>query len=188
MPFITEDIWQKLRSRNDGDSIMISRLTWHNGYDADLVERFERIKEVIVFIRSVRADKNISPKEKLGLKVYAVEGDYRGIFDPILKKLANLDYVDIIDEHAEGAITQVIRSVEFAVPLEGLVDPEAEAEKLKNELEYARGFLNSINKKLSNERFVNNAPQAVVEKERQKLADTEAKIKGIEEQLKRLIK
>lgn len=187
MPFITEDIWQKLRERKSGESIMISQLPKSNSYDLDLVERFERIKEVIVFIRSIRADKNLAQKEKLNLKVFAVEGDYKGVFDPVLIKLANLDEIEIVDHQVEGAITQVIRSVEFAVPLEGLVDPEVEAEKLKKEVEYAKGFLKSIDKKLSNERFVNSAPDAVVEKERQKKADAEAKIKAIEEQLKRLV-
>ena len=186
MPFITEDIWQKLRERADGDSIMISLIKGNEDYDDDLIERFERIKEVIVFIRSVRAEKNIAQKDKLSLKVFPVEGNYKGVFDPVLIKLANLNGIEIIANQAEGAITQVIRSVEFAIPLEGLVDPAVEAEKLRKELEYARGFMKSIDKKLSNERFVGSAPAEVVEKERQKKADTEAKIKAIEEQLKML--
>ncbi len=186
MPFITEEIWQKLRTRTAGESIMITLLPDINGFDEDFLERFERIKEVIVFIRSIRAEKNIPVRDKLRLKVYSMEGDYHGVFDPVLVKLANLHLVEVVDNHSEGAITQVIRSVEFAIPLEGLVDPEEEEEKLSKELEHAIGFLDSINKKLSNERFVQHAPKLVVEKERQKLSDTAAKIKGIEEQLKRL--
>ncbi len=186
MPFISEEVWQKIRSRNPGESVMISTLPDINGFDKDLLERFERIKEVIVFVRSIRAEKNIPARDKLSLKVFAMEDDYRGVFNPILMKLANLDSVEVVDNHSEGAITQVIRSVEFAVPLEGLVDPVEEAEKLSKELEYAQGFLESINKKLSNERFVNHAPDQVVEKERQKQSDTQSKIKGIMEQLKRL--
>jgi len=186
MPFISEEIWQKLRSRATGASIMISTVPEANGYDKDFLERFERIKEVIVFIRSIRAEKNIPQKDKLKLQVFSMEGDYKGVFDSVLSKLANLEVIEVVDNHSEGAITQVIRSVEFAVPMEGLVDPAEEAEKLRKELEYAKGFLNNINKKLSNERFVNHAPQQVVDKERQKLSDTESKIKGIEEQLKRL--
>ncbi len=147
---------------------------------------FERIKEVVVFVRSIRADKNIPVRDKLELKVFPLEGDYRGVFDPIMEKLANLSSIEIVGGQTEGAITQVIRSVEFAVPLEGLVDPAVESEKLSKELEYAQGFLLSIQKKLSNERFVNHAPEQVVEKERQKLADTEAKIKAIKEQLKKM--
>ena len=188
MPFITEEIWQNARPRKPGESIMVSSMPKNSGYDKETLDRFERVKEVIVFVRSIRAGKNIPVRDKLELKVYSLEGDYKGAFDPVLIKLANLSSIEIIDHHTEGAITQVIRSVEFAVPLEGLVDPAVEAEKLSKELEYSKGFLLSINKKLSNDRFVNHAPVQVVEKERQKLADTEAKIKGIEEQLKGLVK
>ncbi len=187
MPFITEEIWQQIRDRKAGDSIMISPLPDEDEFNEDLIERFERIKEVIVFVRSIRAEKNIPVREKLSLKVYPMEGDYKGVFDPVLFKLANLDSIEVVSNHANGAITQVIRSVEFAVPLEGLVDPAVEAEKMKKELEYAKGFLESINKKLSNDRFVNHAPEQVVNKERQKQSDALAKIKGLEEQIKRLI-
>jgi valyl-tRNA synthetase len=188
MPFITEEIWQNARPRKPGESIMVSSMPKNSGYDKEMLERFERVKEVIVFVRSIRAEKHIPVRDKLELKVYSLEGDYKGAFDPVLIKLANLNSIEILDHHTEGAITQVIRSVEFAVPLEGLVDPAEEAEKLSKELEYSKGFLLSINKKLSNDRFVNHAPAQVVDKERQKLADTEAKIKGIEEQLKGLVK
>ena len=187
MPFITEEIWQQIRDRKAGDSIMISPLPDEDEFNEDLIERFERIKEVIVFVRSIRAEKNIPVREKLSLKVYPMEGDYKGVFDPVLFKLANLDSIEVMGNHADGAITQVIRSVEFAVPLEGLVDPAVEVEKMKKELEYAKGFLESINKKLSNDRFVNHAPEQVVNKERQKQSDALAKIKGLEEQIKRLI-
>jgi valyl-tRNA synthetase len=185
MPFISEDIWQKLKPRVEGESIMVSMIPEADGYDEDLIERFERIKDVIVFIRSIRAERNIPARDKLKLKIFPVEGDYKGIFDPILIKLANLNDVELVDSHTEGAIAQVIRSVEFALPMEGFIDPAAEIEKLNKELEYARGFLKSINKKLSNDRFVQNAPAQVVEREKQKQADAEAKIKAIEEQIRR---
>ena len=99
MPFITEEIWQNARIRKPGESIMVSSLPEYSGYDDELLERFERVKEVIVFVRSIRAEKNIPVRDKLELKVHSMEGDYKSLFDPLMIKLANLDSVEIVDYH-----------------------------------------------------------------------------------------
>ena len=184
VPFITEEIWQTIKEREPGDSIMISQAPKAGFIDDDLLERFDRVKDVIVFIRSLRAEKNLTPKELLRLQVRPVEGDYPGTFNPILKKLANLESIEEVDKQPEDAASQVVKAVEFYVLLEGLIDPEEEKKKILKELEYVKGFLAGVDKKLSNKRFVDNAPTAVVEKEQQKRADAEAKIKALEAQLK----
>ena len=184
VPFITKEIWQTIKEREPGDSIMISQAPKAGFIDDDLLERFDRVKDVIVFIRSLRAEKNLTPKELLRLQVRPVEGDYPGTFNPILKKLANLESIEEVDKQPEDAASQVVKAVEFYVLLEGLIDPEEEKKKILKELEYVKGFLAGVDKKLSNKRFVDNAPTAVVEKEQQKRADAEANIKALEAQLK----
>lgn len=186
MPFITEELWQAVRERQDGESIMIASMPTADSYDADLLDRFDRVKELIVFIRSVRAEKNILMRNSLKLQVRPIEGDYAGEFDPVIAKLANLDSIDIISDTPEGAVSQVIKAVEFFVLLEGMIDPAEEKAKIEKELGYAKGFLAGVEKKLSNERFVQGAPAKVVEKEQQKKADAEAKVKALEAQLKDL--
>lgn len=185
MPFLTEELWHAVREREAGASIMVSSQPEVQPYDPDLLERFDRVKELIVFIRSVRADKNISPKQALDLRVRPVGGAYPGEFNPVLTKLASLRSVELTDEQPEEAVSQVIKAVEFYLLLEGLVDPDEEKRKLEEDLRYVQGFLMSVDKKLSNDRFVHHAPVEVVEKERQKKADAEAKIRALEDQLKR---
>ena len=183
MPFITEELWHATADRKPGESIMVSALPKAGSYDPDMLDRFDRVKELIVFIRSVRAEKSVSPKNPLKLMVRMAEGRYTGEFDPVVMKLANLESIDLVEEQPSGAVSQVIKAVEFFILLEGLVDPAEEKAKLEEELKYTRGFLMSVEKKLSNERFVQNAPADVVMKEKQKQADAEAKIKALEEQL-----
>ena len=183
MPFITEELWQAIAERKEGESIMISEQPAAQSYDLDLLDRFDRIKELIVFIRSIRAEKNIPHKTALSLRVRAADGEYPGEFNPVLSKLAHLQDIENVNTQPEESVGQVIKAVEFFVLLEGLIDPEEEKAKIEEELKYARGFLISVDKKLANERFVQNAPAPVLEKERQKKADTEAKIKALENQL-----
>ncbi|MCD6346633.1 MAG: valine--tRNA ligase [Bacteroidales bacterium] len=185
MPFITEELWHAVRERESGESIMVSQMPKVGKYDEDLLDRFERVKDVIVFIRSVRADNNIAPKEALKLEVRSVDGSYTGAFDSVLQKLANLSSITLVDDQPDNAASQVIKAVEFFVLLEGMIDPEVEKEKIRKELQHARGFLAGVEKKLSNERFVNSAPEAVVQKERQKKADVLAKILAFEAQLEK---
>jgi valyl-tRNA synthetase len=183
IPFITEELWQHIRPRRHGESIMISLLPEPGTFDEQVIERFERLKEAVVFVRSVRAEKNIPVKNHLKLHIVAPDNSYDSSYDEILRKLLNLSSVILSADKPAAAASQVIRSVEYYVPLSGSVDEEAEIEKLNNELKYTLGFLETINRKLSNERFVNNAPAEVVEMEKKKKADAEAKIRAIRERL-----
>ncbi len=186
MPFITEELWQTVAIRQKGDSLMMSPMPQPETYDQTLLDRFERVQEVIAFVRSVRAEKNIPPKQALKLFVRSVEGEYTGVFNVILEKLANLESIEMVEEKPGNSVSQVVKAVEFSVLLEDLIDPVAEREKIEKELQHTKNFLLGVEKKLSNERFVQHAPAAVVEKEKQKQADAEAKIKALEEQLGQL--
>jgi valyl-tRNA synthetase len=183
MPFITEELWQAIGDRQEGDSIMISAQPQAGPFDQELLDRFERIQELIVFIRSVRAEKNIPQKTALSLRIRQLEGEYAGEFNSVLMKLAHLKDIENVDSQPDDSVGQVVKSVEFFILLKGLIDPTEEIAKIEDELKYARGFLQSVEKKLSNERFVQGAPEAVVAKELQKKADMEAKIVALEEQV-----
>ncbi|MEL7588882.1 MAG: valine--tRNA ligase [Prolixibacteraceae bacterium] len=186
MPFVSEEIWQLLKKRNDGDSIMISR--WPEAVAADelLIRRFEDVKEVVSGIRTIRTNNNIPNKEPLELIVLPGDKGYHDGFDSILIKLGNLSGLRKVEQEVQGAASFLVKSTTFFIPLAGMVDAEEEREKLLAELEYTRGFLQTVMKKLSNERFVGNAPESVVATEHAKKADAEAKIKALEEQLARL--
>ena len=152
-------------------------------------EIFEIEEEVIIAIRNLRQSKNIANKESIELQIkknYAEEANHT--FDSVIKKLCNISDIKYVDEKPSGASTFIVKSTEFYVPLGSSVDVEAEIIKLEEELKYTQGFLNSVSKKLANERFVNNAPASVVEKEQQKKADAVSKIKVIEEQIAALKK
>ncbi|OFY50741.1 MAG: valine--tRNA ligase, partial [Bacteroidetes bacterium GWF2_49_14] len=183
VPFITEELWQALAERKPGESIMISRQPEGGSYDESKIEQFDRLKEAAVFIRSVRAEKNIPMKTAIDLHVSATAGGYDKSLDTILIKLLNLSTIVYSDEKPTQAASQVIRSVEYSIPLAESADEAGDLEKLRDELQYALGFLESVNKKLSNERFVQSAPPQVVEIEKSKKADAEAKIKAIRERL-----
>ena len=184
MPFITEEIWHHLQERTGNETIMDTQVPSAGKFDKDLVDLFSVEEEVIINIRKLRAEKNIPNKESIDLLIRKnnnEEPDHT--FDSIIAKLCNVGNIDYVEEKQEGATSFIVKSTEFYVPLAGSVDVEAEIAKLEEELEYTRGFLNSVNKKLSNERFVNNAPVAVVDKEKKKKADAEARIRVIEGQL-----
>jgi valyl-tRNA synthetase len=141
------------------------------------------MKEVVGFVRGVRAERNIPIKKELSIEIKTGDGKYDDYLDPILIKLLNLKSVSLIEQNTTGSASQVIRSVEYYVPVAGAVDVDAECEKLQKDLEYTMGFLDSVKKKLSNERFVNHAPAQVVDVEKAKMADAEAKIKALLEQI-----
>ena len=183
MPFITEEIWQLLVERKSGDSIMISQLPTEIEYDSELLAIFEDVKEAVSGIRKIRKEKNIAQKETLELKVQAGEKGFDSGFNSILLKLGNLETLEMVNEEVQGAASFRVKSSNFYIPLQGFIDVEEELKKLEEELNYAKGFLNSVMKKLSNERFVNNAPEAVVAKEKAKQTDAEAKIKVLEERI-----
>lgn len=189
MPFITEEIWHYIAERKEGESIMVTQYAPQEvtARGTGLVERFELVKEVVGGIRNVRKAKNIAQKEPLEL-VCAEDGNYPAEFESVIVKMGNLSAVSPLAAGAakpSGAASFIVKTTEYFVPLDGIVqvDVEAERERLAKELDYARGFLASVEKKLSNERFVQNAPEQVIDNERAKQADAEAKIKALEEQL-----
>ncbi len=185
MPFVTEELWQNLDDREDGDTIMLLDYPKAGKLDLDLIEKGEDAKEIISFVRNIRAKFQMSPKNRLTL--YA-KTDKELIFKPIIEKLANLDglYRDGEDLGSKTSEKLVLKSIEYLVPIERVLSDE-EIEKIKADLEYAKGSLNIANKKLSNEKFVAGAPEQVVAAEQKKKADAEAKIKVLEEQLASLV-
>ncbi|MDA3779131.1 MAG: valine--tRNA ligase [Bacteroidales bacterium] len=180
MPFITEEIWHLIEKRNDGESIMIEKMPKADNYNQNIISSFEDVKETISAIRNIRKEKNIPQKENL--KLY-VKGNYKPEFVTIIQKLGNITEIENTNEKIEGAVSFIIKSGEFYIPLGDLVNVDDEIAKMKEELNYTKGFLKSVKKKLSNDRFVNNAPEKVVKIERKKLMDAEEKIKVIEERI-----
>ena len=186
MPFISEEIWQVIRTRKAGESIMISSWPERGSYDVSLTERFEKTKEAVTAIRSIRKEKNIPPREKLRLLIRDTEEHFNTRFLSVLKKLGNLLKIEFISGKPENALSFIVKTTEYYIPFEEKINIAEEIEKLESELKYAKGFLNTVIKKLGNERFVANAPAQVVERERQKQADAEARIKAVEERLREL--
>jgi valyl-tRNA synthetase len=184
MPFITEEIWHLLRQRNEGDDLIVARMPSGKAFNQKLLADFDFTAELINGIRKLRASKNIPFRDALEVQIVDRNGDYNSLFEGIIAKLCNLSRISLTESQMEGAFGFVIKSTEVFVPLTDVVNPEEERKKLKEELIYTQGFLNSVNKKLSNERFVSGAPEQVVARERQKKADAEARIKVIEQQLK----
>ena len=184
MPFITEELWQALTDRH-GESLMISDMPQSKGFNADYLSDFEKVKEIVSGIRTVRLQKNIPNKELLGLEVL---GEYAKTFDSVIQKMGNLTAIDQVSDKSSGSVTFMVGTTEFAIPLGNNIDIEAELKKLEEELTYLKGFLISVQKKLSNEKFVANAKPEIVENERKKLADAESKIKTIEESIESLKK
>ncbi len=187
MPFISEELWQALEERKEGESIMLADMPTVSGADASLLDKFEILKEAVGGVRTVRKEKNIPMKDSLKLNILG-DNNYSADFDSLLVKLANISELTMVSEKTEGAVSFMARTNEYFVPMEGLIDVEAELEKLKKELTHQEGFLKGVMKKLGNERFVGSAPEAVVAKERQKQADAEAKIKTLTESIARLEK
>ncbi|GET20153.1 valine--tRNA ligase [Prolixibacter denitrificans] len=183
MPFITEEIWQLLGERKEGESIMMAEWPSVAEADASLVEQFVNIEEAVTGIRNVRKEKNIANKEELKVAVYPGEKGYSPVFDAVLRKMGNLSELEVVNEKVDGALSFRVKSTEYYIPLGDLVNVEEEIAKIEEELKYTRGFLTSVMKKLGNERFVNGAPEQVVATERKKQADAEEKIKLLEERL-----
>jgi valyl-tRNA synthetase len=186
MPFITEELWCELSPRKGKENIIVAAWPIAEGYNNEILEESAYAFEIINQIRNGRNSKGISPKEALPLSIK--EGDQKLIstFWPIIKKLANLKEVNFIKEKMANASSFVIKSSEFFIPLGGNIDVAKEKETILKDLEYQRGFMTSVDKKLSNEKFVSSAPSQVIEIERKKKADAESKIKALEENLKAL--
>lgn len=187
MPFITEELWQLMETRKDGESIMNTMLPEVKPFNSDLIARFELMKEVVAGVRTIRQDKNIPNKQSLSLYVKSASNALNGI-ESVIVKLAGLSELQSTSEKIEGSASFMVKSDEYFVPLTGLINNDDEIARLTEELKYAKGFLESVMKKLSNERFVNSAPAQVVDVEKKKQADAEEKIKVIEERLAALKK
>ena len=186
MPFITEELWQHIYDRKEGESIMIQTLNVTSTYDEETIQLFEVVKEVIGGIRTIRLQKNIAQKEALSLEV--VGESPIATFNAVITKLCNLSAIATVAAKAEGAASFMVGTTEYAVPLGNLIDVEEELKKLEADLKYQEGFLQSVMKKLSNEKFVSKAPANVIEMERKKQADAETKIAALKESIAALRK
>jgi valyl-tRNA synthetase len=187
MPFITEEIWHQIAPRTQKEALIISRYPSKDPINNTVLNDFEIASEVISGIRTIRKEKNISFKEPIKLFVINNIGASPS-FDTVIKKMGNVEHLEYISEKMGGALTYRVKSNEYFIPMEGSVNIENEIEKLSNELTYTEGFLKSIQAKLTNERFVNNAPEKVVASEKQKEADALAKITTLKNSLSSLIK
>ena len=182
MPFISEEIWSLIADRDVKNRLIVTPWPLANKIDTILLDNEAIAAEVISGIRTIRNEKNIANKDQVALFVKLNEETDKS-FDSVISKLGNLSSLTYVDEKVDGALSFRVKSNEYYIPLAGAVNIEEEIATLKQELKYTQGFLNSVMKKLSNERFVNNAPEQVIVIERKKQADAEAKIKAIEEQL-----
>ena len=188
MPFITEELWQHIYDRKDGESIMKATLivAAPTAEERKLTEQFESVKQIVAGVRAVRNQKNIAPKETLELQ--ALGENHFALFNPVIMKMANLSNISIISEKTTDASSFMVGTGEFAVPVGDLIDVEAELEKAEKELKHLEGFLAGIKKKLANEKFVAHAPEAVVALERKKQSDSEEKIATLKQTIEELKK
>ena len=188
MPFITEELWQQMYERNaeEGESLMVSALSMDTYVDTAFVAQFEVVKGVISNIRSIRLQKNIAQKEPLDLQVLGENPVAE--FNAVIQKMCNLSSITVVESKAEGASSFMVGTTEYAVPLGNMIDVEAEIARMEAELKHKEGFLQGVLKKLSNEKFVNNAPAAVLEMERKKQADAESIISSLKESIAALKK
>ena len=188
MPFITEELWQHLYDRKEGESIMRDSLKLAAPSEADeqLAAQIECVKQIVSGVRMVRSSKNIAPKEQLELQVVG-QNAYEA-FNAVITKMANLSAISVVAEKDATTAAFMVGTDEFAVPLGNMIDVEAEIAKMEAQLKHLEGFLAGIQKKLSNERFVQNAPEAVVALERKKQSDSEEKIAALKESIAALRK
>ncbi|CAM3305910.1 valine--tRNA ligase [Zobellia roscoffensis] len=182
MPFLTEEVWQHITERTPEEALVVAKWPQLEKVDEALVESFDIAAEVVSGVRNIRKEKNIPMKESLELMVLN-EGKLAKTWDVVIEKLTNVSEISYVDATVDSALSFRVKSNEYFVPISGAIDVEAEIKKIEEELKYTKGFLKSVQKKLSNERFVNNAPEKVITIERQKQADAEAKIETLEKSL-----
>lgn len=195
MPFITEELWQHIAERKDGESLMVSVFSLETPTDADkkILAKFDEMKQVISGVRGVRQTKNIAPREPLQLEV-VVANDADEVVtkcpsvNVLVKKMAGLSDISYVSQKSDGSSTFMIGTREYAIPLGDLIDVEAEIAKAEAELKHVKGFLVGVQKKLSNERFVANAPEKVIALERKKEKDSVEKIAALEQTIAELKK
>ena len=191
MPFITEELWQHIYDRKEGESIMTQQLPAVQDATAEtdtILSRFETVKEVVSGIRTIRLQKNIAQKEQLSLEIVNTGSLGEACGEAIITKLCNLSSIEVVTTKSEGAATFMVGTTEYAVPLGNLINVEEELKKLEADLKYQEGFLQSVLKKLGNEKFVSKAPANVIEMERKKQADAETKIAALKESIAALKK
>ncbi len=182
MPFITEEIWQYMAERRREEAIIVAKWPKSKAIKNELISEFRFTKEVVSGIRTIRKEKNLSFKNKIRFSIINNE-KVKTTFDEVIIKLGNLEAIDYVSDAVEGALTFRVKSNEYFVPMQGNIDVEAEIKKLTEELNYTEGFLRSVQKKLSNQRFVNNAPEQVVASEKKKESDALAKIETLKASL-----
>jgi len=186
MPFITEELYQSLSDKNE--TIMFAQTSINKDFSENVINEFEKGKEIITNIRNIRQQKNISPKEKLILQVLGNFGAHNFDNDEVIQKLANVEKPEYVNGKSDGAVSFLVGTIEYAVPLGNLINIEEEIKKMEEEIKYLQGFLKSVGAKLSNEKFVANAKPEIVENERKKQADAESKIKTLQESIEALKK
>jgi valyl-tRNA synthetase len=188
MPFITEELWQHLYDRKDGESIMRDclKISAPTAEEIHLTEEIEQVKQIVSGVRMVRSQKNIAPKEQLELLV--LNANHFETFNEVISKMANLKDIQVVNEKSADASAFMVGTDEFAVPLGDMIDVAAELEKAEIQLKHLEGFLMGVKKKLANEKFVANAPEAVVALERKKQSDSEEKIAALQESIAELRK
>jgi valyl-tRNA synthetase len=186
MPFITEEIWQLLSERKDGESLMVRQMPKHGKSSKSLIDRFEIVKETVSAVRTIRKEKELPARERIELLIKSSPEEFDTHFMPVLIKMANLSRVSFTDKKHDGASSFHIKTTEFYIHIGTSLDINAEIKRINEELDYARGFLLSVMKKLDNEKFVQNAPKEVIDIEKKKKDDAELKIKSLEERLKGL--
>ncbi len=185
VPFISEEIWQQIKERTSEEALIISAWPKAEAINQDLIKDFEVAAEVVSGIRTIRKEKNISFKETIELSIINNEKSASS-FDTVISKLGNITTLDYVAEKVDGALSFRVKSNEYFIPISGAINVEDEIKKLTEELSYTEGFLKSVQKKLQNERFVNNAPEQVIANERKKEADAEAKIITLKSSLESL--
>jgi len=188
MPFITEELWhdELFGERSESDCCIVAQLPKNGEINTQLLVVTESIKQVVTQIRNVRNSKQISPKETLELSVKSSGGINYNIYSPVISKLGNVNQLTAVDDKVNGAISFMVGTDEFFIPMEETIDPAAECERLKKEKEYLDGFLRSVDAKLGNERFMSNAKPDIIDNELKKKADAQAKLKIIEANLEAL--
>jgi valyl-tRNA synthetase len=186
MPFITEEIWQRLEERPEGNSIMMEQMPLPGPYEAGMLTRFDTVREIVTAVRVIRKERNIPAREPLVL--CAAPGATGTEFDPVIIRMCNFSEIRVVEGKVEGAVSFRIHTSEFFIPFDEGVDHEEEIRKMEEELKYTEGFLATVLKKLSNEKFVANAPEAVIKHERKKEADARARIATLQESIAHLRK
>ena len=185
MPFLSEELWQEIESRTTEQALIVSVYPELTEYNQDIITSFEHVSEVISGIRTIRKNNNISFKDTIELHIVSAKPEHKS-FDRVVAKLGNISAITYTDSQVKGALSFRVKSDEYFVPMGGNINVEEELAKLSEELKYTEGFLKSVDKKLSNERFVSNAPAKVIEIENNKRNDAIAKIETIKASIEAL--